>query len=159
VSQIRSAIELLSLGALSDGLTDILNTVKADLMALAPGTLLAPTLAALDALRARVIAFDPLGELQALLTALAKQAAGVIDRLDPDRLLAEPARLYDEIVTILRAVQVDALIAPILDELDALAADVDDGLTRTADAIGRLQAALPSSGGGIASVGVELAIG
>jgi hypothetical protein len=159
VSQIRSAIDLLNLGALSDGVSEILDTVKAEIMTLAPGTLLAPTLAALDTLRAQVIAFDPLAELQALLTALAEQAAGVIDRLDPDRLLAEPARLYDEIVAILRSVQVDALLAPILDELDALAADVDDGLTRTADAIGRLQAALPSSGGGVASVGVELAIG
>jgi len=93
----------------------------------------------------------------------------VLAKLDGNKLLAQPIRIYDDVVNALKALSLDTLLEPVLNQLDALAGQVSTGLDDTAHAIERLQAALPAPGssggvagaaaGLVASVGVDVSLG
>jgi hypothetical protein len=51
--------------------------------------------------------------------------------------------VYDHILKIAGGLDVKKLLQPVLDALRDIEAQLDDGLDRTADALGKLQAALP----------------
>jgi hypothetical protein len=115
---------------------------------LSPTKLLAAPLAAVAGLKAQVAAFDPLHALLTVLDALRDTVARVLAKLDTQALLADPLAIYREIVDALDALNVQALMGPVLDLLDSIAHDVDQGLGDTVAAFQRLQDALPAGGGG-----------
>jgi hypothetical protein len=71
----------------------------------------------------------------------------VLDKLDVERLLEPAAKLFDDLLTTLRSLDVDSLVSPLLDALHTLASDIKSGLDQLRDALDRLQAAIPSSDG------------
>ncbi|WP_164018129.1 hypothetical protein [Pyxidicoccus trucidator] len=158
IADLESIAAALDLAPLRQGLQSIYDTAKAGIQALAPATLLAPTLASFDALKAELLTFDPLAALRAVLTALKTTKDRVIAKLKARELLASPIAIYDEVLRALEALNLDDLVAPVLDALDDLAAQVDEGLDRTTEALQRLQQALPAPGSG-GSVSGSVSVG
>ncbi|QSQ26065.1 hypothetical protein JY651_14550 [Pyxidicoccus parkwayensis] len=157
IADLQSIAAALDLAPLREGLQSIYDTAKAGIQALAPSTLLAPSLASFDALKAELLTFDPLSELRHILDSLKATKDRVVAKLKAAELLASPIAIYDEIIKALEALNLDNLIAPVLDALDDLAGQVDEGLDRTTEALQRLQQALPAPGsGGSASGSVSV---
>jgi hypothetical protein len=157
VARLRSLVEAVDLRPFVESLSAIHAEARGRIEALSPRTLLAAELASFAALKAELDGFDPLAPVRAVLDALRETALRVLAKLDAEALLRNPVRIYDEIVAALAVLDLGALMSPVLDTLDSLAAQVDEGLDRTTAALERLQAALPApgSGGGSASVSVS----
>ena len=160
IERLRTRIAAVDLRPFVDSLTAVHAEARGRIEALSPRVLLAPELGAFAALQAELAGFDPLAPVRAVLDALRETALRVLAKLDAEALLEHPIRIYDEIVAALSALDLGALLAPVLDTLDSLAAQVDEGLDRTTGALERLQAALPApgSGGGSASVSVSASL-
>jgi len=122
--------------------------VLADIQALSPATLLAEPLAAFAALKSTLAAFDPLAPLLTLLDALRDTAARVVGKLSAQQLLHSPLAIYHAIVDALAQLDIGHLLAPVLDLVDSIGQQVDQGLDETVTAFQGLQAALPGGGGG-----------
>lgn len=158
IADLRDLIGAFDLTPFREGLAAVHAEVRAQIESLSPMALLDPTLAAFDALRAELAAFDPLAPVRAVVDALEQTAVRVLDKLDGDALMEQPIRIYDEIAAALRAIDLEVLLAPILDRLNALASQIDDGLDGTGAALERLQDALPAPGGG-SSISASVSFG
>jgi hypothetical protein len=157
IARLSGLIAAIDLAPLEQAVDAVFQDTLAQVQSLSPTTLLAAPIAAVDTLKAEVAAFDPLAALLTLLDALRDSAARVLTKLSAQQLLADPLAIYREIVDALEALNVQALMAPVLELLDAIARDVGEGLDNTLGAFQRLQDALPSGGGG-SSVSVEVVI-
>ncbi|MEJ8849515.1 hypothetical protein [Variovorax rhizosphaerae] len=157
VARLQTLIAAIDLAPLTQAVDGVFQQVLAEVQALSPQVLLASPLAAVDALKAEVAAFDPLQALLTALDALRDTVARLLDKLSAEKLLADPVAIYREIVDALDALNLQALMAPVTELLDSIAHDVDEGLDETVAAFQRLQDALPSGGGGSSgSVDVEV---
>ena len=67
----------------------------------------------------------------------------VVNDFRPTKLFAPILDLYDHVLKIAGGLDVKSLLEPILTALRDIEAQLDEGLDRTADALTRLQAALP----------------
>lgn len=150
-------IAAVSLQPLIDAAAEIRQAVLDELAPLDPDALLGDAVAAFAALQATVADFDPLGDLHAVLDVVQTGAARLLEKLSAEALLESPLAIYDHILAELRTLSLDGLLAPILDQLDVIAREVDEGLDKTVTAFERLQDALPAGGGGSqGSVSVEV---
>jgi hypothetical protein len=68
----------------------------------------------------------------------------VFDSARPTVVFAPVTEIHAELVRIAGGLDVVALIGPILESLDGIAVQLDNGFDRTGDALQRLQDALPS---------------
>jgi len=160
IGPVRAAIDglvallrSLDLLRLTQGVKDVIAAGKAQVMALDPAALLAPTLATFATLKGELQAFDPLAPVRQLLDAL----KGLITRLlgtpgEPGtlsaaRILTPASALFDELIEILRSLDPEPLMRPLLDALTQLATDIRDGVTSLRDGLKRLQEAIPSTEG------------
>ena len=157
VARIQTLLAALDLGPLVQAVDAVFQAAVAELQALSPSSLLAGPLGAVAALKAQVAAFNPLAALLTVLNALRDTAARLLGKLSAQKLLADPVLIYNEIVDAIDALNVQALMAPVLDLLDNVAHDVDAGLDDTVTAFRRLQDALPAGGGG-SSVSIEVTL-
>ena len=157
IARLQALIAAIDLAPLREAVDEVFQQTLGELQALSPQALLAAPLGQVQALKAEVAAFDPLGALLDVLDALRDTAARLVGKLSAQQLLADPVAIYREIVDALDALNVQALMAPVLDLLDAIAHDVDQGLDDTVAAFRRLQDALPSGGGG-SSVSVDVGV-
>lgn len=157
VARIQTLLAALDLGPLVQAVDAVFKQAVAELQALSPASLLAGPLGAVTTLKAQVAAFNPLAALLTVLNALRDKAARLLGKLSAQKLLADPVAIYGEIVEAIDALNVQALMAPVLDLLDSVAHDVDAGLDDTVTAFRRLQDALPAGGGG-SSVSVEILV-
>lgn len=148
IQQLNHLIDAIDLGPLKDAVDAVYQEILAELQALSPATLLAAPLAAFDTLKAELATFDPLAPVLALLNGLRDTAARVLAKLSTQQLLATPLEIYRDVLAAFGALDIGALLAPVLDLLDTIAKQVDDGLDETVTAFKQLQAALPSGGGG-----------
>ncbi len=123
-----------------------------------PSALLAAPLAAFADAKQAFAAFDPLGEISDALDALRARVVSILGKLDLGKLLEQPIAIFADIVAALSALDVDRLLGPILDRLDAIAAQIEDGLDETFDAFKRLQRALPDQVGST-SVSASVSVG
>jgi len=156
IARLTALLDAIDLKPLKDALQSVYDEVLADISALSPATLLAEPLAAFSALRSTLAAFDPLAPLLTLLDALRDTAARVVGKLSAEQLLHSPLAIYRALVDALSALDVGRLMAPVLDLVDSIGQQVDQGLDETVTAFRGLQAALPSGGGG-SSVSVSVA--
>jgi hypothetical protein len=165
ITHFTAAIDAIDLTPLRQSIDAIFNQMLAQIEALDPMKILGPTLDAFDRLKADLMAFDPLKDLRDLISALTGTATRVLGKLKAEELLASPIAIFDELGKALSAIDPKALLQPVLDELDNLAAQVASGLDEIAQAIERLQAALPAPGGGgvggaiSAAVSVSVSLG
>jgi len=150
-------IEAFDLTPLRERLAVITEAAKAEIAGFRPGTLLAEALAGVAAAKAAIAAFDPLGAVTEALDGLRERVAAILGRLDVGALLAGPIRLFEAVTETLERLDPMRLLGPVLDRLDAIAAQVQAGLEETFGAFGRLQDALPDRVGGT-TVTVEAAV-
>ena len=170
--QVERAVASIDLTPIVDAIQGVVDEAKHQLEQLSPLTLLAEPITAFEAVQAEIAAFDPFGPLIAVLNelkAMIRRLVGdppevtsdrVEGKLTAERLLKVPLEIVDELLAVFAALDLQTLLAPVLDALDVLAAEIDDGLDRTATAFKRLQDALPAGGGGgSASVSVSGSVG
>lgn len=148
IAELNRLVAEIDLGPLRQSVDGVYQEARHQIESLRPSGLLAAPLASFDALKAEVAGFDPLKDLLAIVTALRDTAERILGKLKAAEILATPLAIYDEILADLGKLDVTTLITPVLDQLDAMAAQVDGGLTRTVDAFHKLQQSLPSGDGG-----------
>jgi hypothetical protein len=143
IDDLIAAIDAIDIGDLTAELDEIHASARGEIAAFKPDALLAEPLAAFAEVKAAFAAFDPLGALDDALKAVEESVLTVLARLDPVKLVASPQAIFDDIFGALERLDVGALIAPIFDQLDAIAGQIDTGLEDTVGAFQRLQDALP----------------
>lgn len=153
----RTLIGQFDLAPLQQSIDGIVNEVKAQINALNPLVLLKGPLDAFKSLQHDVATFDPLAPLTTVLNALRDLVPRVIAKLSAEKLLQAPLAIYQTIVDALKALNIQTLMGPVLDQIDRIAEQVNQGLDSTVGAFQRLQQALPSGGGGsVLSVAVSI---
>ncbi len=158
IASARAALDAIDLKPLLNSLDTIHTEVLAQINALSPASLLAPVLADVNALKATLTSADPLAPVLDILNAVRDTIARVLAKLSLEHILAIPLAVYDELLAALAKLDVGKLIGPLRAQLDDIAHQVDEGLDKTVSSFERLQASLPSGGGG-SSVDVSVAVG
>jgi hypothetical protein len=153
-----AAIDVFDLSPVRDRLQAITDAVKSEITAFRPSVLLVAPLAAFADAKRALAAFDPLSEISGALDALRARVVSILGKLDLGKLLEQPIAAFADIVAALAALDVDRLIGPILDYLDVIAGQIEDGLDETFAAFERLQRALPDRVGSTA-VSISASIG
>ena len=92
-----------------------------------------------------VLALDPLQGLEAALAGLRDGAARLLETIDAGDLLDEPIRRWEKIVAAFAGLDIEALLAPVLESLDGLREETDAGFDQAIAAYARLQEALPAA--------------
>ena len=120
--------------------------------------LLGDVLVEYEELQTALVEFDPLGPVREVVDAM----TAIIDEVDtefrPTVLFAPVTDLYQRLVGTLGALDLRSLLQPVLDGLDGIEIQLGEGLDGTAEALTKLQDALPDLGGG-ASASVSVGIG
>lgn len=148
ITNLQGIIAAIDLTPLREAVDAIVDELQNQLMALHPDALLAEPLAAFAEFQTTLRDNDPVAAVTAILENLRELIARVLDKAHLETLLEAPLAIYDHILEQLRRLQFAGLLDPIFDQLDALALQVDEGLDGTVVAFEKLQAALPSGGGG-----------
>ena len=147
IDDLLGIVDTFDLSRLTDALDDVHAAVRAEIADFHPDALLGEAKTAFAEARAAIAAFDPLGPVNDTLKALKETIGRVLDKLDGDALLRTPIEIFETILGLLESLDLGALLDPLLDRLDAIAAQVSTGLEDTVDSFGRLQKALPSQVG------------
>lgn len=166
IDELLTLLRSIDLLALTQGVGDVIEAGKAQVRALDPVTLLAPSLAAFATLRDELRRFDPLAPVRAVLDALQRLIARLVGTpsvpgtLSAERILAPAAALFDALIRTLRQLDVEPLLRPLLDALRLLATDISGGIDGLRAGLKRLQAAIPSTeglslGSALGAVGVS----
>ena len=158
IDDLTKLIDLFDLQPVIDAVQGVFDEVRAQLLAFSPTELLHDQLAAFTQLQQTLLDFDPLGPILEVLDTLRDTAARIVGKLSARKLLEAPLAIYDAVVNALRQLSIDTLLTPVLDVLDCIARDVDQGLDTTVEAFKRLQQALPPPGGGGASASVSVSV-
>jgi len=143
VQDLLAVLEAIDLTPLREAVDGVYQEVRAQVAALSPEQLLGDVLASFTALQQEVAAFNPLAAVQSALTEMRDTTSRVLGKLVPSDILATPLSIYDDIVGALGALNVSQLLTPVLDQLDTIAQQVDQGLDITVVAFHGLQDALP----------------
>jgi hypothetical protein len=147
IAELIAMLESLTLAPLGESLAAVHGEVRARIAELSPDALLADVLASFTALQAEVQGFDPLVEVEGVLTDLRDKTSGLLANLDVEALLAEPIASYERLLSSLGTVDVGALVAPVVERVVALEEEFDEGLNRTIGAFKHLRDALPAKVG------------
>ena len=121
--------------------------VRAQVASLHPDMLLGDSLSTFAATQAQIEAFDPLGPIDDGLTAIRDTSTRVLAKLDSEAILERPIAIYDSVLDTVGALNIQALLAPLLTTLDDLSSKVEKGLDDTTGSFTRLQDALPDQVG------------
>ena len=159
IDDLEEIVATFDLKPLKDGLQAVYDELRAGIASLSPSQVLAPTLDSFDDLKATLLAFNPLQALEDLIEQLVEVAHRLLTSLSGEVLLESPIRIYDEVMKALEALNLQSLLEPVLDALDSIGEQVDTGLDRTAEALVRLQDALPSPSGGGSSGSGSVSVG
>ncbi len=143
LDDVAGVLDALDVSFVVDEIEPVWADIRSTVVELRPATLLEPTIAQLDALVETVRTLDPLTSVEPVLVTMRDAVARVAEQFRPT-VVARPALLaYDEVVAAVAAVDVGRVLEPVLAALDSIAAQLDDGLVRTGDALSELQEALP----------------
>jgi hypothetical protein len=136
-------------------------TIRAELAALSPESILDPALDALEAMQAHLEAYDPLDPVRTIIQVLKDAIQELVTDFRPSTLLAPGLELYDEILALARSLDVHGLLDPILEALRDIEAQLGSGLDGAAGAMKHLQDALASAdtgGGGGGSLSGSISV-
>jgi hypothetical protein len=161
ITTAESIIAAIDIGPIIADVSGLHGDVVAQVDALSPETLLGDLLEAFNSLVARVEAFDPLAPVRAVIDDLELTVETTFETVRPSVLFQPVCDAYDTIVDLAAGLDVKSLLEPVLDALAGIAGQLDAGLDVTADALGRLQAALPSevsSSSASGSVSVDVGV-
>lgn len=159
-TQLERAVATIDLTPIVQSIQEVVDEAKQQIEQLSPTALLAEPIAAFQGLQDELRGFDPFGDLIALLDelkAVIRRLTGdppavtegrVEGKLKAERLLKVPLEIVDDLIAAFAALDLEHLLTPILDALDLLAHEIDEGLDRTVVSFKHLQDALPGGGGG-----------
>ena len=160
IAELIRLIDEIDLGPVRQSVDSVFQGIRHEIESLQPAQLLAEPLGAFDAVKAEVAAFDPLKAVLAIVDGLRAAINRILGKLKAEVILATPLEIYGHIMLELGKLDIRGLLTPVLDQLDAIAAQVDGGLTVTVEAFKRLQESLPSGEGSalelVASVSVDV---
>jgi hypothetical protein len=160
LNDLLSLLRLIDLTQITEGLDNVVDAGKLQILSLDPITVLQPTLTAFDNLRNEVRNFDPLAPVRTVVNALRDTARRILDKLSVERLIEPASQVFDELLQIVRDLDPNALVMPLVEALRTLATDIHDGLGQLRAALVRLQEAIPSTEGlalaGAVDVDVDL---
>ncbi|HVE85803.1 MAG TPA: hypothetical protein VND93_23270, partial [Myxococcales bacterium] len=156
ITKLQQIVAAFDLKPLKDGLQAVYLELRGGIESLSPSKVLAPTLASFDALKADLLSFDPLAPFKILIQDLVDTAHRVLNSLSGEELLKDVIRIFDDVMAALQSLNLQGLLAPVLDALDSIGEQIDSGLDRTTEALQRLQQALPSGGGSSVSGSVSV---
>jgi hypothetical protein len=143
VEELLRMLEAVDLTPLREAIDGVYQEVRGQIAAFSPELLLGDALAAFRNVQQQVEQFDPLADVQAALNELRDTTTRVLGKLKASEMLATPLAIYDEIMALLESLDIGHLMEPVLDQIDAIVLQVDEGLTGTVDSFQRLQDALP----------------
>ena len=164
IDDVEAVLAAIDLGVITDELDEAHAALLAAIDAVRPSIVLGDLLSSIEDLQTEIDGFDPLGPVSAAVDAMTAAIEDGAEALRPTTLFAPAIDIYEQIVAALGALDVRALLDPLLVALDGLVIQLDDGLDSLAIALKRLQDALPgeadlAGGSGGASVSVGLAAG
>ena len=143
VTDVQQLLAALDIGFLVTELQSLHDELLAQIDGLKPSVLLADLVASVEQTQQTILDFDPLGVARAAVDAMRQAIEEVVNDFRPTKLFAPILDLYDHVLKIAGGLDVKSLLEPILTALRDIEAQLDEGLDRTADALTRLQAALP----------------
>jgi hypothetical protein len=143
VADLQTVVGALDVSLLSTELTAIHADVAAELAAMAPSSLLGPTVEAVEGTQQTLLAFDPLGAAKAAVAAMRDAVAEVAASFRPTTIFAPVLDVYDHILEVAGGLDVRHVLEPLLAALADVERQLEEGLGRSADALTKLQAALP----------------
>jgi hypothetical protein len=159
ITRLQGIVASLDLTPVRASIHEITTAARTEIMALGPDVLLQGPLASFNALRADIASFDPLRNVLDVLNAVRDAITRLLAKLHLETLLATPLAIYDSLRADIGKLDPNGLLEPVFAQLDAIASDVDSGLTRTVSEFKRLQDALPSGGGGsVLDVAVDVGV-
>jgi hypothetical protein len=161
VASVRAAVDAVDIGFIRTELAATHAEIVGLIESLSPTAILGDVLVEFEELQAALVEFDPLGPVREVVEA----TTAIIDEVDtdfrPTVLFAPVTDLYQRLVDALGVLDIRSLLQPVLDGLDGIEVQLGEGLDGTAQALTRLQDALPDAGslGGGASASVSVGIG
>jgi hypothetical protein len=158
VQDLIALLETVDLTPLREAVDQVYQDVRAQIAALSPEALLGDVLTAFRDVQQQVAQFNPLADVKAALTELRNTTTRVLGKLKASDMLATPLAIYGELLGLLEQLDIQNLMAPILVQIDAIADQVNEGLTGTVDAFHGLQDALPDRVGSI-ELSVSVTVG
>jgi hypothetical protein len=145
IGKLKGTIDAIDLKPLTDAVESVFGEVESQIAELDPNTLLAAPLAAFKKLQDQLATEDPMAQVLQIITDLRDAAAALLAKLDANKLLATPLAIYDDIMAQLSKLEIEGLLDPVFNQMDAIAEQAHQGLTDTVAAFVRLQAALPGA--------------
>lgn len=139
LGELLDGIDLAPLITAADAVVGQLET---EILQLSPSEVLREPLQSFNGFKTAFKETDPLDSVNAILTALRDAIARLLEKLDLEKILAEPLAIYDFILAELRKIAPRGLLTPLYDQLDEIAAQVDTGLDETVVSFKRLQEAV-----------------
>jgi tetratricopeptide (TPR) repeat protein len=159
IGHIRTTVDAIDLTPLREAVDAVVGEIVEQLQTLHPDELLREPIEAFEALQQQLVESDPLETIIEILTNLRNLIDQVLTKLELETLLASPLAIYDHIVAELGKLNIEGLLDPVLDQLDVIAQQVDEGLDSTVASFERLQDALPEAGGGGSGGGASVGVG
>jgi len=162
VAAVEGVLAAIDLGPVVDELAALHTQVRDEVAKLTPRALLGDVVTAADDVVDRLAQFDPLAPVREVVDATRAAALAVLETARPTVVFRPVVDLHADVVRIAGGLDVVALLGPVLDALDGLAVQLDDGFDRTGDSLARLQDALPSEVTSTdlgASIGVAVDVG
>ena len=147
IADLLVALDAITLTPLRETVDGAYQAARQQIVGLHPDILLGDVVAAFNAARARVAAFNPLADVEAALTELRDTTTRILGKLNAARLMATPLEIYDTLVGLLGQLDLNTLLAPLFDQLDDIAKQVNEGLDETVTSFRRLQDSLPATVG------------
>jgi hypothetical protein len=146
LGSVRAVVETLDIAFVRTEITAARDDVVTTIEALRPSALLGPVLTDVEGLRARVLAFDPLAPVRAIVDGLVITIDTFEQQFAPTVLTAAALQTYDTVREVVAAIAIDEVLRPVLDALDGVAAQLEDGMGRVIDALKNAQDACASGG-------------
>jgi len=143
VADLQGVLAVLDISFLTTELQQIHDELLAQIDALLPSALLGPIVDSFEETQRTILDFDPLGDARAVVDEMKAVVTEVVNDFRPTTIFAPVLDVYDHILRIAQGLDVKDLLRPVLAALADIEAQLDEGLDRTADALDRLQAALP----------------
>ncbi len=140
---VESTVALIDIGPVIDEVTSLHAEIGAQIAALTPEALLGDAIARFDGAVDRLETFDPLAPVRGLIDDLTLTIDTTFDTLKPSVIFQDLCDIYASILELAGGLDVRGLLEPILTALEGIALQLDIGLEETAEALARLQAALP----------------
>ncbi|UCD79871.1 MAG: hypothetical protein JSW26_00100 [Desulfobacterales bacterium] len=146
VVELQSLIDNIDINPIVNEIAAVHSALRDEINALRPSALLGEPLTEFEELQATIAAYDPLSPVRTTIDAFkaaVEEVAGEASPLRPTVMLGSLLATYDDILAAAGELNIRDMLKPLLDELEGISGQLDEGLERSAAALKKLQDALP----------------